>query len=104
MSQQLTGKQNRYLRGLGHHLQPVVMIGRDDISKNVIQSVEEALEMHELIKIKLQEGCSLDRQEVADSLAQHCNAAIAQLLGKTILLFRPSENALITLPKSSAKG
>lgn len=98
MAQQLSGKQRRFLRGLGHHLQPVVMIGKDEISANLIKSVEEALDTHELIKIKLQEGCIMDRKEVAATLASRCDAAIAQILGNTILLFRPSENNLINLP------
>ena len=95
---ELTGKQSRFLRGLGHKLRPVVMIGRQEITEPVLNSIEEALVAHELIKVKLQEGCLLDRREVADDLAKATGAAIAQILGKTILLYRPSEEALIKLP------
>jgi len=100
VTQQLTGKQIRFLRGLGHHLQPVVMVGKGEITASLIKSVEEALELHELIKIKLQEGCIMDRKDVAATLAQECHAEIAQILGRTILLYRASENKLIELPKS----
>jgi len=96
--QHLTGKQARYLRGLGHHLQPVVMIGKDELSDAVFVSIEEALAAHELIKVKLQEGCLLDRHEVADRLAERTGSAVAQVLGKTILLFRQGEKQKITLP------
>ncbi len=94
----LTGKQVRFLRGLGHHLQPVVMIGREELSDRVLAAVEKALDDHELIKIKLQEGCLMDRSDAATSLAQQSGAAVAQILGRTILLFRPSDKNLITLP------
>lgn len=100
MSQQLTGKQVRHLRGLGHHLQPVVLIGKDEITEGLVSSVEEALDQHELIKIKLQEGCVMDRKDVASILAERSGAAVAQILGRTILLFRQSEEELITLPKA----
>lgn len=100
MSQQLTGKQVRYLRGLGHHLQPVVLVGKDEITDGLVSSVEEALDQHELIKIKLQEGCVMNRKDVASILAERTGAGIAQILGRTILLFRSTEEALITLPKS----
>lgn len=100
MSQQLSGKQARHLRGLGHHLQPVVLVGKDAITDGLVSSVDEALEQHELIKIKLQEGCIMNRKDVASILSERCEAAIAQILGRTILLFRSSEKALITLPKS----
>lgn len=95
---QLTGKQARFLRGLGHHLQPVVMIGREEISERVLASVEDALVAHELIKVKLQEGCLLERREAAAVLAEKTGAGIAQVLGKTILLFRPGEKHKISLP------
>jgi len=96
--QHLTGKQARYLRGLGHHLQPVVMIGREELSDAVLASIEEALTAHELIKVKLQEGCLLDRREAAVLLAERTGSAVAQVLGKTILLYRQGEKAKITLP------
>ena len=96
--QHLTGKQARYLRGLGHHLQPVVMIGREELSDAVLASIEEALTAHELIKVKLQEGCLLDRREAAVLLAERTGSAVAQVLGKTILHYRQGEKAKITLP------
>ncbi|PLX97573.1 MAG: ribosome assembly RNA-binding protein YhbY [Desulfuromonas sp.] len=95
----LTGKQNRFLRGLGHHLNPVVLVGKDAISQGLIDSVEEALNQHELIKIKLQEGCLLDRKEVASQLSEQTNSAVVQILGRTILLYRDSDEHKIDLPK-----
>ncbi|MEJ2520533.1 MAG: YhbY family RNA-binding protein, partial [Desulfuromonadales bacterium] len=50
----LTGKQNRYLRGLGHKLRPVVMIGKHHMSEEVIRATDEALVAHELIKVRIQ--------------------------------------------------
>jgi RNA-binding protein len=94
----LTGKQARYLRGLGHALRPVVMLGRQDITDSIRTALDESLTAHELVKVKLQEGCLLDRHEAAEQLAAATGAAVAQILGKTILLYRPSDKKLITLP------
>lgn len=94
----LTGKQIRYLRGLGHHLNPVVMIGRSELSDAVLRTTEEALNIHELIKVKLQEGCELDRREAAAELATRTGAQVAQVLGKTFLLYREAEEKKIILP------
>lgn len=96
----LTGKQIRFLRGLGHHLNPVVMVGKEEVNPAVTSAVEEALQSHELIKIKLQEGCLGDRKEVAAELADATAAEVVQVLGRTILLFRPSDEAKIALPKT----
>ena len=94
----LTGKQSRFLRGLGHHLNPIVMIGRGELSDAVLRSTDEALKVHELIKVRLQEGCDLDRHEVATELAEKSGAQVAQILGKTFLLYREAEEKKITLP------
>jgi RNA-binding protein len=94
----LTGKQARFLRGLGHSLRPTVMLGRDEISTTVVAALNDGLTAHELIKVKLQEGCLLDRREAARQLAEATGAAVAQVLGKTILLYRPSDKQRISLP------
>lgn len=96
----LTGKQNRYLRGLGHHLKPTVYVGKEEVNEAVIKATEEALDTHELIKVKLQDGCLSDRKEVAEELSTATGAAVAQILGKIILLYRPSKEQKIILPKA----
>ena len=94
----LTGKQARYLRGLGHHLKPVVMIGKDEVNEAIIAATDEALTIHELIKVKLQEGCVANRKDVAAELATATDSSIAQILGRNILLYREGEEKTIKLP------
>lgn len=95
---ELTGKQKRYLRGLGHHLKPVIMIGKEEVSERVVTATDEALELHELIKVKLQEGCISDRKSVAAELARQTDSGVAQVMGRTILLYRRAEEPQISLP------
>lgn len=94
----LTGKQARFLRGLGHALRPAVMIGRQEITETTIAALDASLTAHELVKVKIQEGCLLDRNDVAASLAEATGAKVAQVLGKTILFYRPAEKPVIKLP------
>ncbi len=96
----LTGKQVRFLRGLGHHLHPVVMIGKEEINAAVVAATDEALAAHELIKVKLQEGCLGDRKNVAAELASITGSEIAQILGRTFLLYRQADDPRIILPKT----
>jgi len=86
----LTGKQRRQLRALGHHLEPVVIVGQSGVTEGVIAAVAQALHDHELIKVKINEGPD-ERQEAARKLAEGTGAELAQLLGRTALLFKKRE-------------
>lgn len=83
----LTGKQRRKLRAMGHHLEPVVMVGQQGVTDAVIAAAEQALHDHELIKVKINEGPD-DRHDAAERLASATEAELAQLLGRTALLFK----------------
>ena len=102
-NKKLTGKQARYLRGLGHHLKPLVMLGRDGLSENVIIAANAVLTAHELIKVRIGNGCFLDRREAAGIAAEKTGSEIVQILGKTFLLFRANpdrnDDHRIKLPK-----
>lgn len=97
-SKSLTGKQVRHLRALGHHLKPVVLIGKEGVSTSLITTIDECLLDHELLKIKLLETCPADRREAALEIAQKTGSCVAQVLGRTILLYRKSETPEIVLP------
>jgi RNA-binding protein len=92
----LTGKQRRHLRGLGHSLAPVAQVGKGGISDAVVAALDAALADHELIKIKLLETLDIDRDEAATALAARTKSEVAQVLGRTVLLYRadPDEPAI----------
>ena len=84
----LTGRQLRHLRGLGHHLKPLVMLGRDGITDNVISAAQAVLTAHELLKVKIGNGCPLEKKEAAAAIAERTGSQTVQILGKTFLVFR----------------
>src|SRR5438552_1163574 len=84
----LTGKQRRHLRALGHSLRAIVQIGREGASSEVVAACEQALADHELIKVKIGQGTDHGRHDIAGALAERAGAEVAQVLGKTILLYR----------------
>lgn len=97
---ELTGKQRRHLRALGHHLDAVLQIGHEGLSEAVVCQAGLLLETHELIKIKVGENAPEDRGETARLLAERCHAHLAQVLGRTALLYRRrKEKPAIVLPQ-----
>jgi RNA-binding protein len=100
----LTGKQKRHLRALGHKLKALIQIGKKEIEEALITETNAALEKHELIKVKLLESCTLDKHEASALLANACSAEIAQILGKTFLLYRPATAPVIVLPAADKQA
>ena len=95
-AKQLTGKQKRHLRGLGHALDPVVAVGRGGSTEAVAQKARVELDNHELIKVKVCEG---EVKVVGAWLAEQTSSALVQVLGKTVLLYkRRGRDPQITLP------
>jgi len=95
----LNGKQRRYLRGLGHDLKAIVQVGKGGIDDGLVAAVEQALEDHELVKLKVGEAANLDRHEAADAIARQTHSEVAQVLGNTVLLYRANpDEPTIVLP------
>ncbi|MSP23599.1 MAG: YhbY family RNA-binding protein [Myxococcales bacterium] len=97
---ELTGKQRRHLRALGHHLVPLVQVGKGGVTSGVVASVRAALLTHELVKVKRSGECPAKRADIAVELASALGAAIAQELGHTILFYkRHPKKPVIVLPR-----
>ena len=99
---ELTGKQKRYLRGLAHHLKPVVMVGNAGISEALVGHVTTALEDHELIKMKCGENSPLSIKEAAAAVAEVTSCGVAGTIGRTAILYKArAEDPEIELPKQA---
>lgn len=86
----LTGKQLRQLRALAHHLNPVVNIGKADVTDAIAKQAEEALEARELIKCSVQDGSLLSCREAAEQLAERVGAEVVQVIGHRFTIYRES--------------
>jgi RNA-binding protein len=83
---ELTSRQRKRLRGLAHALEPVVHVGAGGVSPAVLQSVDEALAAHELIKVRLHEPA--DKAADARAVADGTGATLCGLVGHTVILYR----------------
>ena len=76
------------LRGIGHRLNPVVIVGGSGLTPTVIEEVARALDDHELIKIKIPAGSSDERKECANALAEATESEVIHHIGHMVLLLR----------------
>ena len=87
----LTGTQVRQLRALAHHLNPVILIGKADVTDALVKQAEQALDAHELIKCAVQDGSDLSAREAANALAERTSSEVVQVIGHRFSLYRASE-------------
>jgi RNA-binding protein len=96
----LSNSQRRYLRGLCHHLHPVIMLGAKGVTDAVIEELRKALEHHELVKIKLSGGDRDERRAQIAALTEATGAETVQEIGHTASLFlRNEDEPKLALPR-----
>lgn len=99
MSVNLTTKQKQFLKGLAHHLSPVVMLGGNGLTEGVLAEIENALDHHELIKVKIAGADREMKQLIIDAIVRETKAVEMQTIGHILVLYRQSEEKKISLPK-----
>ncbi|MGQ0429199.1 MAG: YhbY family RNA-binding protein [Gammaproteobacteria bacterium] len=72
----LTERQRKFLRGLGHGLHPLVLVGQKGVTPGVVAELARALDDHELVKVRARVG---DRAARAAALAQLAAATASEL-------------------------
>lgn len=84
----LSEPQKKKLRGLGHKLKPVIMVGELGLTKSLIAEFESTLDHHELIKVKVRAGDRSARDAIISELCKSSGAELVQRIGNVALLYR----------------
>ena len=96
----LTNNQKKYLRSLGHHLKPVVMVGQNGLSEAVLLELESTMEKHELLKIKIRTEDRVEKHKMIDKIVDYSKSNLVQVVGNIVLIYRPfKEESKIVLPR-----
>ena len=96
----LNNKQIRFLRAQAHSLKPVVLIGGAGLTDNVINEINQALEDHELIKVRVNADDRDDKKRMIDSIAQQTDSETVQTIGHIGIFYRHNKKKpKIDLPK-----
>lgn len=88
----MTGKQRSYLKSLANGISPVVSIGKQGVTENVLRQIEQNLDARELVKVSIQEGVELDPKETCNKLAEELGAEFVQAIGRRFVLYRMSRD------------
>lgn len=85
--EQLKGSARKYLRSEAHHLKPVVMVGRNGVSEQLIASVDAALKDHELIKVKFLDFKE-EKKEISQEIASTTKSEVVGIIGNIAIFYR----------------
>jgi RNA-binding protein len=94
----VTGKQRSYLKGIAQNIDPIINIGKNGITENLIKQADEALEAREIVKFHILNNCDLEPKATASELVEILGAEFVSSLGRKFVIYRESEKRLITLP------
>jgi RNA-binding protein len=85
---ELSERQRKYLRGLGHALNPVLLIGNAGVTPAVIAEAKRALHDHELIKVKFRSADRATRDTGLTALAGSTESLLVHRIGHTALYYK----------------
>lgn len=88
----LSEPQKKFLRGMGHRLKPVVMVGDSGLSPSVIAEFELAIVRHELIKVRVRAPDRDLRDEIISRLCDQGSAHLVTRIGNVALVYRRNED------------
>ena len=96
----LTNNQKKFLRSMGHALNPVVMVGQHGLSESVLAELESTMNKHELLKIKIRVDGKDEKQQMIDQIVEVSRSHLVQVIGNVMVINRAfDEEPQIILPR-----
>ena len=96
----MTSKQRAYLKGLAMTEDTIFHIGKNSLTPEFTQAIDEALEKRELIKLNVLKNCADDHKVLGEMVAERTKSTLVKVIGKKIVLYRPNKDKpKIVLPK-----
>ena len=96
----MTSKERAALRAKANGLEPIIQLGKEGISENLLTQIDDTLDTRELIKIRVHlESAPETPKELAQKLAAPLGAEVIQVIGGIIVLYREIDEERIAEKK-----
>ena len=86
----ITSKQRSTLKGIASTMAPIAQIGKGGVTENMVQSLSDALEARELIKINILQNAEDTPWDLIENLADLLDAVPVAVIGRKGILYRRS--------------
>lgn len=83
----MNSADKKKLRAVAHALKPVVIIGQSGLTAAVLAETEQALECHQLIKVKIRAERN-ERNQISEKICTQTGALLIQTIGQIAVIYR----------------
>lgn len=94
----INSKQRKYLKSLANTIDPKIIIGKNGITKNLLEQINDTLEANEIVKIKILKNNLFDDKETIDEILEKLDAEFVSHMGSKFVIYRQSKEKIIELP------
>jgi len=95
----LTNKQKQHLKGLAHHLKPIIQLGSNGLTEGVLAEIDNALSHHELIKVKVATSDREMKKLIIEAIVRETESLKVQTIGHVLVIYKQSDEPNISLPR-----
>lgn len=78
------------MKKASHHLNPIFQVGKNGVTDNFIEQIDDVLEKRELLKISILQNCMEDKEDIAKAVSEATDSNIVSIIGNTIIIYRQS--------------
>ena len=86
----MTSQQRAYLRSLASGYDTIFQVGKGGVGENMVKSVSDALEAHELVKLRTLDNSDFSPREAAEQIAEATGSEVVCVIGSRFVLYRES--------------
>ncbi|MEG2014611.1 MAG: YhbY family RNA-binding protein [Clostridia bacterium] len=91
----ITSKQRKALRAMANTLKPLVIVGKGDLTENVLIEIETALYHNELVKVSALKSCSVSAKLMLEEVCAKLNAEPIGSIGNKFIVYKFSDKEKI---------
>ena len=88
----MNSKKRAFLKKKSHNLEPMVRIGKDGLNENIIQSILDAIDSRELLKVKILQNCEEEKGTIYSKLMDVKDFEVVGMIGRTIIIFKENKD------------
>ena len=86
----ITTKERAALKAIAVNLSPIMQVGKDGLTDNVLTQIEEMLYNREIIKINILKNCDYNAKKAIQIICQKLNCEAVQAIGNKVVVYKYS--------------